>query len=239
MRRITALLGAFLVVYVETAKLPSYFPICYQDDQKISECFINAANNLNQQVRNGIPEIGLRPLDPYVCPDFNMTIESPVSDFHVITNSFTLYRLYNYQFVEADVRPKDGVIGGRVILPDLSVWTNFKVEGHVINLSVAGGGELEMNNTVTTCDFLLSDWDVKGNCNGIKVDVTCKVHDLKLNLTGLVNGDVLIPILNMNSELIASEISPAYSQLFQEILRPFLIRLCRKYSIDELFPRTS
>ncbi|XP_031330663.1 uncharacterized protein LOC116161457 [Photinus pyralis] len=183
-----AILLGLTIARTETANLPSYFPKCYQDDPKINECFVNAANSLNQYVRKGIPEIGLRPLDPFVAPPFTMTLESPITDYNATLRGFTFERLFNYQFISAEIRPKDGVVGGKLILPDLDLKSNYTVEGHIINLPLQGGGYFKIANSKIVCDFLTSGWQEKKNCNGINLEITCKIEDLKVNITGLANG---------------------------------------------------
>ncbi|XP_031330665.1 uncharacterized protein LOC116161459 [Photinus pyralis] len=217
----------------------SYFPRCYQDDQNINECFINAANSLNQYVRSGIPEIGLRLLDPFVSPEFNVTVESPITDFYASLKGFALHRLYNYRFKSADVRPQDGAIAGNVIFPDLAITSDYAVQGHVINLQFNGRGYVDVENENAVCDFIISDWPKARNCNEIKLKVDCKVEDLKVNITGLENGEAMNSLLNLSSKLVASEISPGYSSVFEVLLKVFLRRLCRKYQFKDLFPPSS
>ncbi|KAB0791840.1 hypothetical protein PPYR_03640 [Photinus pyralis] len=236
---LTVLFGTTLFHTIYPAKLPSYFPRCYQDDQNINECFISAANSLNENVRSGIPEIGLHQLDPFVAPNLNLTLESPITDLYVSVNDLNLDRLYNYHFTAADIRPKEGVITGTVILPDLDLWGNYRVQGHIINLPLNGGGYFKLMNDNMECDFLINDWNERGNCNKINVEITCRDEDVKVNLTGLPNGDTIIGLLNLSSKLVASEISPAYAGIFQKFLGSFLKRLCRKYPLNSLFPTSS
>ncbi|XP_031330662.1 uncharacterized protein LOC116161456 [Photinus pyralis] len=234
---LTVLLGTTLFATIEPAKLPSYFPRCYQDDQNISECTIGAANSLNEKVRSGISEIGLPHLDPFVAPDLNLTLESPITDLYASTNGLNLHRLYNYRFTAADIRPQDGVIAGTVILLDLDLWGNYRVRGHIINLPLNGDGYFKIVNGNIECDFLINDWNE--NCNKINLEITCKNEDVKVNLTGLGNGDTINGLLNLSSKLVASELAPAYARIFQALLRRPLKRLCREFPLSDVFPPSS
>ncbi|KAB0797162.1 hypothetical protein PPYR_02141 [Photinus pyralis] len=236
---IIVLFGTTLFTTIEPAQLPSYFPRCYQDDRNINECFINAANSLNQYVRSGIPEIGLRPLDPFVSPDLNLTIESPITDIAASAQRFTFYRLYNYRLNSAEVRPKDGAINGTVTLPDVGLSADYQVHGHIVNLPLSGSGDAKVEFGNIICDFLIDNWLEKFSCNEIKLEMSCKIEDVKMNLTGIPNEDATNTLINLSSKLVASELSPAYSNIFKLLFRPFLKRLCRKYPLDHLFPLSS
>ncbi|XP_031330666.1 uncharacterized protein LOC116161460 [Photinus pyralis] len=233
------LLGTALFATIEPAQLPSYIPRCYQNDRNINECFISAANSLNENVRSGIPELGLRPLDPFVAPDLNITLESPITDLFVATQRFTFHRFYNYRFTSADIRPKDGAVSGSVTFPDLGASVDYILQGHLINLPIGGAGVAKFKFAAINCDFLIDNWLEKATCGEIKLELTCKIEDVEMNFTGLSNEEMMNRLLNLSSKLVASEVSPAYSNIFKALLGPFLKRLCKKYPLGELFPPSS
>ncbi|KAB0790977.1 hypothetical protein PPYR_02777 [Photinus pyralis] len=213
-----------------------YLPRCYQDDPNISDCFISAANSLNENVRSGISEIGLRPLDSFVSPDFNLTLESPISDVYVAFKRFTLYQVHSYRFTTADVRPKDGVLEGQVMLSELGMSANFEAQGHVVGVALNGLGYGRIGLENVACDFSIK-WPKEGTCNELNLEISCKIEDLKVsNITGLPGADSIRAVLNLSSQLIASEAAPACSSIFQALLKSYLRRLCRQYAFNDLFP---
>ncbi|KAB0797557.1 hypothetical protein PPYR_08550 [Photinus pyralis] len=231
------LLTLFVGTVFAAATLPSYFPRCYQDDANVNECILKAANSLNQYVRKGIPEIGLSSLDPYNAPNFTITLESSITNISATAENFTIYGLYNYQFNKVDFRPKDAVFGGQVTFPDSAITTNVEMTGHLVNIPIGGRGSGTTQNGNLVCDFLVNNWSATKSCRDIKAQVTCKLDDIEVKLEGIADG--VNPLLKASSKLIATEVSPAFSNIFQAFLERFLSRMCRKYPYDALFPKSS
>ncbi|KAB0797558.1 hypothetical protein PPYR_08551 [Photinus pyralis] len=222
--------------HIETATLSNAFPKCYQNDPKLNECFVKAANSLNDFVKNGVPEIGMRTLNPYVSSGFNITLETPITDFAAYTTNFTLFKMYDYQFEEVDIRPKEGKISGKVVLPKWGLWTNYEILGQMISVEVKGSGTVTCECDRTVCEFSLSNWFDTSNCKDINVDIVCKLDDMSINFTGMANEEVVNTLLNLSSRLFASEVSPAFSSIFQGFMKQFTTRICRKFKFSELIP---
>ncbi|KAF2891307.1 hypothetical protein ILUMI_14866, partial [Ignelater luminosus] len=130
----------FFICLSVSNDLPSYLPRCYLDDPQRDECVLRAFNKVRPSVGNGIEEIGLPPLNPFVIPQVTILQDTPNANFTVKALNYTIAGLDNYDMKEFQYNPETRAFRFRMEYETIPMSAAIEISGHIAGVPLNGKG---------------------------------------------------------------------------------------------------
>ncbi|KAF2886120.1 hypothetical protein ILUMI_20053 [Ignelater luminosus] len=205
--------------------LPSYLPRCYLDDPQRDECILRAFNKLRPNVANGIEEIGLPPLNPFVLPELILRQDTPNANFTIKVLNFTVAGLYKYDMKKFQYNPETKAFHFRIEYETIPITGDIEVSGHVASIPLSGKGFGRAVLGPVNATF-----DVKGNIKTSRGIDFYSTHNVKVDLDISDGSYYVEQLFNNNQTLVhlANEMLNANSVMVSEAVTPTLERLAEK-----------
>ncbi|KAF2898200.1 hypothetical protein ILUMI_07975 [Ignelater luminosus] len=234
----------FLVGSSFSNNLPSYIPRCYLDDPKLNECVLRAFNEIRPYVNNGIEEIGLPPLNPFVVSKLTVQQEWSLANYTLTATNYTIEGLNNYDIKEFRYDPETMTFRFKIEFHFLPMSASVEIDGHVIHIPIKGKGFVRVAYGPISAIF-----EVKGDMKKLKgieyyttkkANVGLDMGDGSFNFEGLFDNNQLLvrttnEMLNANSAMVMKAITPAYEKLAAKGVMRFMKTLT-KIPYHQLFP---
>ncbi|XP_050088483.1 uncharacterized protein LOC126572847 [Anopheles aquasalis] len=238
------LLGVLLCVSLcQAVKLPSSYKRCNPGDE---QCLIAAVTETFQKYRNGLPELGLAPLDPLRIDEMDIVQgDGPVN----IVLNFKNVDITGFSDVVVKkakgITANPNVMEMNLLIPLASLVGSYKIKGKVLILPIQGEGISNM--TMANCDFLMK-WngglqkraDGKEYYQMNKIKATFDTTRFYMQLSNLFNGDKLLgdnmnQFLNDNWQDILKELKPSIIGAFTKIFRAIITNVFENVPYTDLF----
>ncbi|XP_058831481.1 protein takeout [Topomyia yanbarensis] len=242
----TACLTVFCMSPISTKELPSTFQLCDRKSSKVEECLIAAVNNALRQMKNGMPEFGILPIDPLTIN--SLTIEQGSSSPFSLKQDFkdvTLNRLSNSTVTKFKVDFDKLIIHSEALTPYMEFLGGYKMEGRVLLLPVTGRGfsNITLHGLRTRHELIGESIKKNGETYMRIKKYNVKFDDPELMTVffeNLFNGDKLLgstmnKVLNDNWKLMFSELRGAYEDTFGYIFRDITNKLFLKVPMNRIF----
>ncbi|XP_061390853.1 protein takeout-like [Musca vetustissima] len=230
----------FAVIFSSFAEFPSSVKRCHKED---SECLRSTAQAFVEQHYSGLPELGLQEFDPLKANDFSLKT-NPDSPIKIETSykNVTFYGMKAMQILS--INKTGDHIEFDANIPELIQVGNYKVSGNVLILPIVGEGP---SKVVSRNVYIKYSFDLKPvEKNG---KIYAKLHHTKLifeaenvkyHLENLFNGDKVLGetmnrFLNENWKDIYEELKPAFSKMFNALVKSRLETVFGKYPSEEYF----
>ncbi|KAF2898202.1 hypothetical protein ILUMI_07977 [Ignelater luminosus] len=141
-------------------ELPSYLPRCYLDDPEFNKCMLRAFNQIRPNVSNGIEEIGLPSLNPFLIPNMSVLEDTPLANFTVNLFNYTTAGLDNYDIKEFQFDPETMTFYFKIEFGTIIMFAFLEIDGHVANIPIRGKGSNRHVYVRLTNDMLNANSDM-------------------------------------------------------------------------------
>ncbi|KAF2892370.1 hypothetical protein ILUMI_13803 [Ignelater luminosus] len=230
------------------AKKPSYFPTCYRNDPEpeLSTCLLNGFKILKPYLHNGIPEIGLLPLNPLLLSKVEISQSMSYANYSVIVDNFTVWGFNNYNIKEFKYNPHTMNFHGEIEYDKLIITAGaYNISGQIILIPLEGTGHAE-----GILGPLSGIFNIDGNItkkNGVdyynttNVQVYLHIVDGSYFLSSLFDNNIpktraTNELLNVNSKLLTEVITPMFEELAKLGIRNLMASLTDAIPYNQMFP---
>ncbi|XP_026275999.2 protein takeout-like isoform X2 [Frankliniella occidentalis] len=239
--------AAILVGVVSAAKLPADIKRCARTDPKFFSCLRDAVQDTLPKLKNGLPKLGLPPLDPLLVSELRISQgDGPVGLNLVFKDLVTTGLLDNDKVYNTEIDLENLTINATFLFPRAIATSNYTVNGRVLLLPVTGAGGSKVVLKDCTCKWHIQGKRIKKKDGKEYMDIqTTEIKmtpkKMELQLDNLFGGDprlgtTMNRVLNDNWELVYNEIGSSFEIAYAEVVRQHARSLFLHVPLDELFP---
>ncbi|GJQ84882.1 hypothetical protein Trydic_g500 [Trypoxylus dichotomus] len=226
---------------VNGKELPSFVKKCKRDDPGLNDCVKNALIEFKKYLPDGVEEMKLPPLNPYVLPEAN--IATPWMNTTLM--NLKLYNSYDYVLDYFDINLNEGIIKLNTTVDHMEMNSRYEIDGKILQFTLHGEGEMEGKVNNTKVGIILSGKKIqrKGKEYLILEKIDYKLleppkaymyfHDLFRNnpeITERVNM-----VIQENQEELFKDIYPLVEKIVSTIDLSLFKGVFDNFSLDELF----
>ncbi|KAM3955901.1 protein takeout [Aphomia sociella] len=190
------------------ASLPSYFTACSESDAKLDQCIEKVIQSGGPQFADGIPEMGIAPLDPLKLG--TVVVNSPA--LKLIFTDTVVTGLRGFRLNSYKMNPEKGK-ATIDFTANVTLKAQYEIDGQVIILPIKGSGPAKIK--ITNLNIIIKyDFDTKDGhwlITSYKDNYNMDRAQFKFN--NLFNGNKVLAetthrFTNENWEIIMQEIAP-------------------------------
>ncbi|KAK3926827.1 Protein takeout [Frankliniella fusca] len=124
-----------------------YFHTCRYRARYWDDCVQTVAQELQPLFAEGVPELGVRPIDPLFVDTFNFSEVSGKFRVHLVMNNVTMEGLSDYYVTGVRSNLQELSMEIRLRVPSLSFRAHYHMDGRFLFLALSGGGTCQYNFT--------------------------------------------------------------------------------------------
>ncbi|XP_065162852.1 uncharacterized protein [Atheta coriaria] len=231
--------------YCSTAAIPSYIHICHQSDPQLNDCIKNSIEELRPQLRKGIPELDVPPLEPLNVED--IIISRGVGQYHFMLN-LTNVQVFGASYFELNKLKLDidnMIYKMSVTFPNLRLKGDYAVDTRILSLPITSNGQFDAN--ATNCEgvgILKGDLvrDEFEHLHFSDLTIDLKIGDYKLRLDNIVKGDETLneainELANSNKEELIKISTPFIENRAAYTLLKIANQIVNNLEYDKVFPK--
>lgn len=218
------------------SEVPSYLQICGQKNPNLDDCVIKSIENLNKKLIEGIPEIDILPIEPFLLDNITV-IDMP--NFKIVAMNMKLYNLSNFhiEYLHLDLEKMELDINLHFDKNEMNIDYDVTINLFV-PLQKKGPLTLKGENIKSKAKLFLEKIERDG-----KQYLYFKSINLNLSIENLsfhFNSDdfnILKEIINEFDDkvllkIFTSSLEKSTSKNFLELCNNF----CKHFTFDELLP---
>lgn len=227
------------------AEKPDYVETCFIKKPEFEKCSTRAVQKLFGQLPEGVPSIGLEPLDPLKVPIIKVLQGGgPVSVNASLTN-VTVLGFGASEILSNTVDPKNYDWVTKLRLPRLRIDGNYVLLGRILVIPLRGKGkcwfEAKDLDILVKSDVDLYKKDNFNFYNVTDVHVKFKIGGLKLYMGNLFDGikaleDTTNAYLNANWKIVAESLNPLLTRTIEDIMLDILKKVFDNVPADYFVP---
>ncbi|CAH0600257.1 unnamed protein product [Chrysodeixis includens] len=226
-------------------ELPDYIHVCKRDPATIEGCVLKSIEALRPKLAEGIPELGVPGLEPFVIPEIKaLTTES--LQIRASGHNVKVTGASQFTIKSLSVNLDTLEIRARVRFPKLHFVGEYKLDAQILVVPLKGQGQL-------TADAVKCDADVvihttiftKDDAEYIKfkkMDADINIKDYRVRLDGLFNGDKALgeaanQAINQNRGDFLKAAKPHLEKTVTKILLDTANKVVDGLTLDQLLPK--
>lgn len=197
-----------LLAVADAGKIPSFIQPCSASDPKMNECIERVITQIGPRFAEGIPELGVAPLDPVQLGTVN--VDNPA--LKIVFTDTVVTGLKGFKVNAFKINTEKGK-ATLDFTANVTLKANYDMDGQVIILPIRGNGQAKIK--ITNLNIVVKyDFD---NKNGYWVITNYKDHykmdRAQFKFTNLFGGNKQLAetterFTNENWSLIMQEIAP-------------------------------
>ncbi|XP_037036850.1 uncharacterized protein LOC119074672 [Bradysia coprophila] len=158
-------------------KSPEYIKQCRQSDPRLIECLKNSLHHLKPYLAQGIPEIEMPSVEPFLMDSLSLQLTGGPQGYRVTLKNMEIFGASNYTVNSVKLSRNGAPFEASITIPRLSIRAKYTSSGVLIIIPASGQGDFD-----ATLDGVAVD--LKGTVsNEIKSTGTyMHVESLVLNL---------------------------------------------------------
>jgi len=240
------ILAAVLLTYLGLAyakSIPSYLHVCKRTDPDLNQCVKNSVEDLRQQLKDGIPELKVPPIEPLYIEEL---VATEGSGLQVVTRDLKVYGGSNFTIKSLNVDLKTYEFSFEVVFPHLSIEGKYNVDGKIIMIPIKGNGDMKCDvydpTGALTFYTEIVDKDGVDHIRFTKAKVTVGgVSKGKIHLDNLFGGDKLIGevinnAINLNFQYFVQELKPIIEDTLSKFAVETANTIVEDFPLKEVFP---
>lgn len=233
----------FTFVAAENA-LPSDFTRCKQRDSKLNECLKTAVPDALRRMTNGIPQLGVPPLEPLAVTEIN--IESGIGPVTIAQNyrNIKINGLTDSILTSYKADLKHFRLRTDSLTPKMEFLADYVMKGRILVLPIQGKGiaNITMVDLVVKHDLIgepvVRDGVTYMHMKDYKIKLIPK--KVYLQFSNLFNGDKRLGdqmnlFLNENSELVFNELKDSYEKSLSTVFQDVTNKIFDKVPMNQIF----
>ncbi|XP_077289399.1 circadian clock-controlled protein daywake-like [Arctopsyche grandis] len=224
--------------------IPDYIKVCKRDPDTISDCVKNSIELLRPKLTEGIPELKVPSIEPFVIPEL-VVDQGNVIRFKAVGRDVKVTGASNFKLKSLHVDLDSLQIKGRVYFPRLEFDGKYDLDARLLAIPVHGKGHIETNATKCFAEILLQGkLEEKNGKEYLKfssVTTDIEVQDYSLHITNLFNGDqqldsIANEVLNQNKGEFLRASKPFIERTCSNLFKKIANRISGSFPLDELLP---
>ncbi|XP_034829046.1 circadian clock-controlled protein daywake-like [Maniola hyperantus] len=208
MRVLCFLAVAALVASASAGKLPSFMKACSASDPNLNQCVEKVIAAAGAKFANGIPELGIKSLDPVELG--RIVVNNPalkITFDDTVVTGLAGFRINSYK-----IQPDKG----KAVLDftaNVTLKAHYDMDGQVLILPIRGNGQAKIKITNLNIIIKYAYETVDGHWIVTDHKDSYKMDHAQFKFTNLFNGnkqlaDTTLRFLNSNWSIIMQEIAP-------------------------------
>ncbi|XP_050504347.1 putative beta-carotene-binding protein isoform X1 [Diabrotica virgifera virgifera] len=213
---------------------------CKKSDPDFEQCFTKTLTRFLPLVMNGVPDLGIPPLDPLQLPE--LAVEQNIAGFGEISAKFTDLEVEGFKGVVFDQMKVDpinlyGII--KLSIPSIHIETDYNINGKIMDLVINNKGhfsgnfsELRMSMKISLATFKKEDGqdyfkinkltqNIKIGNGHIKLESKDKSFQPMLNVAANIFNSNPSVILSTASDMINAQSIQMTKEKLNELLGSF------------------
>ncbi|XP_045524689.1 protein takeout-like isoform X1 [Pieris brassicae] len=222
-----------------------YIKICHRDDPNVDKCIMNSIEELRPKLKKGIPELDVPGIEPLSLGQIALARGPQGAKLTAVVNDVKVRGPSNFKITELKSDLNRNRFDFKLLLPKLEFAGKYKMDIQVLLLRLQGRGNITGSFKDYACNVTMRGHkEIRDGKEYLKFEpmkVKLRVGDSSIYLTNLFDGDpVLGPatnrVINENSQVFLSEISPVMEKSLADIFTEISNKITSKFTYQELFP---
>ncbi|XP_075236270.1 protein takeout-like [Lycorma delicatula] len=220
--------------------------VCHTSDPGYNQCVKKMLHSLKPYLIKGVPKLKIPSVEPMIVPQILIQQGSgPVSIDSKFTNQ-KFHGITNYTVTSLKIEPDKYRIEFDVSLPWLYVEGDYAIKGQMLVLPISGSGDSWSNYTSVTGKAIINGHpEIKNGKKYFELDdfkFSINVKKAIIHMNNLFNGnqqlgDSMNKFMSENWELVFQELKPVVDESISVLLKDIIVKVFKKFTFDELFPK--
>uniref|UniRef100_A0A2P2HXF3 Protein takeout-like n=1 Tax=Hirondellea gigas TaxID=1518452 RepID=A0A2P2HXF3_9CRUS len=184
----------------------------------ISICLMKAIKNIQPELANGLPELGIPRLEPLRLDDVVFRQSEPPVTIEAIYQNVLVTGLTNFdiKYLDIEYGPVNRRLGIGMVIPSLTLRGQYRIGGNIFLLPIEGEGDF-----ITILDGVIAEGtaEIVPRGDGYEmenVNIGFKIRSMKSKMDNLFQGNKILSdtvhhFLNENGQLVLDEVRPGIS----------------------------
>lgn len=118
-----------------------YIKTCSRSDPQLSECVINTLHHLKPYLANGIPDIEMESMEPFIVDHLQLQLTGGSEGYRVHLKHVEIYGASNFSVQRLKLAEDDQPFELSVYIPKLTIKAKYSSSGVLIIIPASGGGD--------------------------------------------------------------------------------------------------
>ncbi|XP_028037651.1 protein takeout-like [Bombyx mandarina] len=244
------LLPSFLVLCVvgsghSKKQIPGYIQICKHDPNTINECVQKSIEALKPKLAEGIPELDVPPLEPFIIPEVVASSKDRVP-LQATGKNIKITGAGDFHINKLNVDLDSLILKAKVNFPKLHFDGLYKLDTQILVVPIKGEGNLLAD--VVNCDAELVFKGGKYQKDGLEfikfnsLDTKIGIKDYNVKFDGLFNndkvlGDAANDAINQNKAEFFNTFKPFLEAAVSKLLLNISNKVVDDLPFNELLPK--
>ncbi|CAG9768277.1 unnamed protein product [Ceutorhynchus assimilis] len=119
---------------------PPYVKQCYEGDPKVIDCFISALHHLKPYLANGIKEIELPSVEPFLMDELSLSLTGGPNGYKISLKEMNIYGASNFSMSRLKLSENGKPFEAKINIPSLKINARYQSSGVLIILPASGNG---------------------------------------------------------------------------------------------------
>ncbi|XP_063991785.1 uncharacterized protein LOC135170163 [Diachasmimorpha longicaudata] len=223
-------------------EVPSYINVCGRKNPNLNECVRNSVESLRGKIRDGMPELDVPSVEPFVLPEGLPLVDS--ADVKAYARNVRLYGMANFVLDKLNVDLDKRQIDLQVHFEKLKLEGDYDVAAKiVVPINAKGPVEIETTGVVGQAVLKYQIVDTKKgqrlyfDTMSLKLDIKDYVSKfVPTEGADVTFGEAINTVLNTNRQDIISGIQPSLQKAISAKILELANKICKNFTFEELFP---
>lgn len=220
------LFGVIYAIFVQngvnSVDLPPYVKQCREDDPKMIECLIGALHHLKPFLANGIDEIELPSVEPFLMDELSLSLTGGPNGYTISLKEMKIYGASNFSVSQLKLSQNGQPFEAKIHIPTLKINANYQSSGVLIILPASGNGTFL--GQFDDLDCMLKG---RASINVLQKEKYLHVDALHVDLT-VKKMRMMVKNIFKNNPILTEAINLFLRENGQEVFKVMLPQLRRK-----------
>lgn len=231
-----------LLCVAANAEIPDYIKVCKRDNEDISACIIKSVEILAEKLLDGIPELGVPPIEPLTLDDLQISKGLKLNVTDIVINGAGKFKIKE---LKAEVNKNRFAV--LLHIPVLDLVGKHSIDMELLTIPLKGSGPFTAKFTEFTIGVKMKGRVVDDNgVNRLKFDpfdVQVAIAGIKqLNLEGLFEDNPTLKmagkaVIDDNMDVLLDELRPEIEHSMSTTLTRLANQITSHFTYEELFPQ--
>ncbi|KAL3282190.1 hypothetical protein HHI36_005384, partial [Cryptolaemus montrouzieri] len=222
-----------------------YIKICKSNDPDLAACITESVNALRPQLKKGIPELEVPPLEPLYLDEIKLRNGPSTAKLDANITNIRVWGPSNFKILDVKPNLAKKKFAFKVAIPHIRFEGDYDIDMNILLLKYKGVGAINGNFTDYSFDCVMKGHIMKiDGKDYLKFDrMLLKLYLGKssIHLENLFKEDPIIAkataaVINDNTDIFIKEIKPTLEKSLADKFTDIANKLTLKFTYQELFP---
>ncbi|XP_050309447.1 protein takeout-like [Anthonomus grandis grandis] len=201
---------------------PPYIKQCYEGDPDVINCFISALHHLQPYLANGIKEIELPSVEPFLMDELSLSLTGGPNGYTISLKDMKIYGASNFSMSRLKLSENGKPFEAKINIPSLKINARYESSGVLIILPASGNGTFL--GQFDDLDCMLKGKTITNEIDGEKY---LRVDTLHVDLT-VKKMRMMVKNIFKNNRILTEAINLFLRENGQEVFKVMLPQLRKK-----------